>query len=71
MRIIEEEQLDFDDKVDSLDVLQEMITSRMHLGVRQKQAIRYAITCIKIVKENEAVIDKIVKVIHDYQSLKS
>ena len=60
-----------EDKVDSLVVLQEMIKSRMNLSVRQKQALRYAITCMKIVKENETVIDKIIEVIHDYQSLKS
>ena len=60
---------DFDDKVDSLDVLQEMTSSRMHLSVRQKQAIRYAITCIKKVKESEIVVNKLAKVIADYKSI--
>ena len=62
---------DFDDKVDSLDVLQEMTTGKPYLNNRQRQALKYAITCIKIVKENETVINKIAEVIRDYQSLKS
>ena len=47
-----------------------MITSRLSLSVRQKQALRYAITCIKKVKESEAVVNKMAKVILDYKSIK-
>ena len=54
------------DTVDCLAVLQAML-SQFSLSNSQKQALNYAIECIKKIKENEAVMNRIISLIHDYQ----
>ena len=57
------------DTVDCLTILQAML-SQFTLTNSQKQAINYAIECIKKVKENESVMYKMISLINEYTTRK-
>ena len=57
------------DTVDCLAVLQAM-PSQFTLNNSQKQAINYALECIKKVKENESVMYRLVSLIQEYTTAK-
>ena len=57
------------DTVDCLTILQAM-PSQFTLNNSQKQAINYAIECIKKVKENESVMYRMVSIINEYTTRK-
>lgn len=56
------------DTVDCLAVLQ-ALPSQFTLNNSQKQAIKYAVECMKKVKENESVMNRIISMIHEYKTI--
>ncbi len=60
---------DVKDTVDCLAILQAM-PSQFTLNNSQKQAISYAIECIKKIKENESVMHSVVSLINEYTAKK-
>ena len=57
------------DTVDTVAILQ-LMPSILVLTKQQKQAIKYAIECIKKVKESETTMNQITSIIHNYKSQK-
>ncbi len=61
---------DIPNSIDNLTILQSMLKSPIGFGKAQKIALKYAIECVKKVKANELIMNKIVEMIHDYKSTK-